>query len=94
MADRDLRHLVQRRLYELGLTADQAARRSRGAAPRETIRGLLRGHVPGRISDVLAGALAGALDVPVHRVRRAAGLPVHEPALERTRPHLRLIRTE
>ena len=94
MADRNLGDLVRRRLFELGLTAEEASRRSRGAVPRETIRGLARGQLSVRIGDGLALALARALGVPAHRVRRAAGLPVVEPVLERTRPHLRLIRTD
>ena len=94
MADRNLGDLVRRRLFELGLTAEEASRRSRGAVPRETIRGLARGQLSVRIGDGLALALARALGVPAHRVRRAAGLPPVPDARESitTRPHLRVVR--
>ncbi|MGY2081718.1 hypothetical protein [Modestobacter sp. SYSU DS0657] len=43
------------------------------------------------VSDRVARALARSLGVPEYRVRRAAGLPVIEPAGVRTRPHLRIV---
>jgi hypothetical protein len=92
MAVLDLQRLVRRRLFELGVTPEEASRRSRGDAPRETIRGLVRGELPAGISDRLARALARALEVPEVRIRRAAGLPVMDSPGEPTRPHLRLIR--
>jgi hypothetical protein len=92
--DRDLADLVRRRLFELGLSAQDLARRSRGELSGETIRGLARGLAPAHVSDRLAGSLARALDVTEHRVRNAAGLPVREPYVSRTRPHLRVVRRE
>lgn len=91
MADRNLRQLVRRRLFELDLNPEQVARRSSGSVPRETIRGLLSGRLAGPISDHLAKRLARALDVTEYRVRQAAGLPVWSYVGERTRPHLRVI---
>ena len=91
MADGDLAHLVRRRLFELQLSPDQLAARSRGALPRETIRGLARGLASVHLSDRLAGALARALEVPEHRLRLAAGLTTREPFTARTRPHLRVV---
>jgi transcriptional regulator with XRE-family HTH domain len=94
VVDRDLGDLVRRRLFELGLSAQDLARRSRGEVSRETIRGLARGMAPAHVSDRLAGSLARALDVTEYRVRKAAGLPVREPFVPRTRPHLRVVRRE
>jgi hypothetical protein len=91
MADGDLADLVRRRLFELELSPDQVAARSRGAVPRETIRGLAGGLASVHLSDRLAGALARALEVTEHRLRRAAGLPNREPFTTRTRPHLRVV---
>ena len=92
--DRDLADLVRRRLFELGLNAQELARRSRGELSGETIRGLVQGLAPVRVSDRLAGSLARALDVTEYRVRKAAGLTVREPFVPRTRPHLRVVRRE
>jgi hypothetical protein len=94
VVEKDLRRLVQRRLFELDVTPEQASLRSRGAVPRETIRQLAHGLWPVHLSDGLARALARALDVTEYRVRRAAGLPVMEPSSERTRPHLRVVGRE
>jgi hypothetical protein len=91
MADKDLRHLVARRLFELQVTLQQASMRTRGALPRETLRALAQGLLPVGLTDRLIAALARALDVPEYRVRRAAGLPADEPTPERTRPDLRLV---
>jgi hypothetical protein len=92
MGDRDLADLVRRRLFELGVTAAEVSRRSRGDVPAETVRGLARGQRSIRVGDRFARALARALQVTECRVRRAAGLPVAEERGERTRPHLRVIR--
>jgi hypothetical protein len=94
VVDRDLGDLVRRRLFELGLNAQDLARRSRGELSGETVRGLVRGLAPVRVSDRLAGSLARALDVTEYRVRKAAGLSVREPFVPRTRPHLRVVRRE
>ncbi len=94
MVDRDLRHLVRRRLFELNLTPEEASRRSRGDLPAETIRGLAHGQRSIRIGDQFARALARTLQVTEYRVRRAAGLPVTEVPGERTRPHLRVVRSD
>jgi hypothetical protein len=91
VADRDLADLVRRRLFELGLGAQDLVRRSRGEVPRDTIRDLARGLTPAHVTDRLAGALARALDVTEYRVRKAAGLPVREPFTAHTRPHLRVV---
>jgi hypothetical protein len=91
MADKDLRHLVARRLFELQVTVQQASMRTRGVLPRETLRALAQGLLPVGVTDRLVTALARGLDVPEYRVRRAAGLPVTEPTPERTRPNLRLV---
>jgi len=94
VADEDLPALVRRRLLELGMTADQAARVAHWAVAPETIEHLATGRRSGLVSDRLAQALAVALGVPENRVRRAAGLPeVPDPreSIE-TAPHLRLIR--
>jgi hypothetical protein len=94
MADTDLRHLVQRRLFELQSTLQQASMRSRGALPRETLHAIAHGLHPVGLTDRLVAALARALDVPEYRVRRAAGLPAAEPMIERTRPNLRVVRRD
>jgi hypothetical protein len=86
VAEEALRDLVRRRLFELDLTPLQASRRCGGQAPAETIRGLARGQRSIQVGDLLARALALALAIPEYRVRRTAGLPVSEPAEERTRP--------
>jgi hypothetical protein len=91
VADTDLRNLVQRRLFELQSTLQQASMRSRGALPRETLRAIAHGLLPLGLSDRLVSALARAIDVPEHRVRRAAGLPAAEPLVEHTRPDLRVV---
>ena len=92
MGDRDLADLVRRRLFELGFTAAEVSRRSRGDVPAETVRGLARGQRFHRVGDRFARALARALEVTEYRVRRAAGLPVPDIPGEPTRPHLRVIR--
>jgi hypothetical protein len=92
MPGRELERLVRRRLFELGLTPEGVSRRSGGVIPRETIRGLVRGQRSFRLGDGFAAALARALDVTEYRVRKAAGLPVQEPFVARTRPHLRVVR--
>jgi hypothetical protein len=89
--DTDLRQLIRRRLFELGVTAHEVALRSRGAVPLTTLRALAHGLIPVRPTDRLVAALARVLDVPEYRIRRAAGLPVAEPTTERTHPHLRLV---
>lgn len=94
MSDRDLEHLVRRRLFELQRSPDELARRSDGAIPRETIRGLARGQLSIQLTDRLARALARALEVTEYRVRRAAGMPVTDPMAGRTRPHLRVVQSE
>jgi hypothetical protein len=91
MADTDLRNLVQRRLFELQSTLQQATMRSRGALPRETLRAITHGLLPVGLTERLVTALARAIDVPEYRVRRAAGLPAAEPMIERTRPDLRVV---
>ena len=92
MPDRDLAHLIRRRLFELGATAAEITRRSGGVVPAATVRGLARGQRSIRVGNRFARALAGALQVTEHRVRRAAGLPVTEVPGEPTRPHLRIVR--
>jgi hypothetical protein len=89
----DLPGLVRRRLYELDLSAEEASRRSRGGVPREMMRALMGGSWGFPLSDRLVRALARLLEVPERRVRRAAGLPVPEFIGERTRPHLRVVRS-
>jgi hypothetical protein len=90
----DLSRLVWSRLFELGLTAEQASERTRGVLSKEAVRGLAEGSAPVYVNDRVARALARSLDVTEHRVRLAAGLPVEEPALARTRPHLRIVRDD
>src|SRR3954449_12673577 len=46
-----------RSLVHPSVTPEEASRRSRGDAPRETIRGLVRGELPAGTSDRLARAL-------------------------------------
>jgi hypothetical protein len=96
VADNDLQELVQRRLLELAVTAEEAARRSQWTVAPETIQHLARGKHSDMIGERLAQGLAKALDVPENRVRRAAGLPlVYDPRGNiTTGPHLRLIRGE
>ena len=94
MADDDRQQLVRRRLLELDVTPDQAARLAHWAVAPETIEHLATGRRSGLVTDRLAQALAIALGVPEKRVRRAAGLPeVPDPreSIE-TGPHLRLLR--
>jgi hypothetical protein len=88
----DLQRLIWRRLFELGLTAEEASVRTQGVVSKEAVRGLVGGRTSVYVSDRVARALAKALDVPEHRVRRTAGLPVEEPQTDRTRPHLRIVR--
>jgi hypothetical protein len=92
MPDKDLQHLVRRRLFELGISPEEASRRSGGDVPAATLRGLLRGQGFLRPGDRFARALARALDVTEHRVRRAAGLPLAKLVGVRTRPHLKVVR--
>ena len=94
MPDKDLQDLVQRRLAELDITAEEASRRSGWAVPAETIERLARVGGKGFISEAFAGKLAMALDVPENRVRRASDLPLVPDEREsiRTGPHLRLLR--
>ena len=87
----DLRRLVWCRLYELGMTAEQASVRTDGVLSKEAVRGLADGSASVYVNDRVARALARSLEVTEHRVRRAAGLPVAEPVLTRTRPHLRIV---
>jgi hypothetical protein len=89
----DLQRLVQRRLFELPATPQQASRRSRWAVAPETIEHLARGGYAGPLSERLARALARALDIPEHRVRRTVGLPVATVPDEPTRPHLWLVKS-
>jgi hypothetical protein len=93
VADNALQDLVQRRLLELGATAEDASRRSRWAVAPETIARIAHGRHSGMVSERLAAALATAIDVPENRVRRAAGLPqVHDVRADvSTGPHLRVV---
>ncbi|MGY1749089.1 hypothetical protein [Modestobacter sp. SYSU DS0511] len=86
-----LQRLIWRRLFELGLTAEDAAQRTEGTLSKEAIRGLVAGSTSVYVSDRVARALARSLGVPENRVRRAAGLPVTDPAGVRTQPHLRIV---
>ena len=88
----DLQRLIWRRLFELGLTAEEASARTAGVVSKEAVRGLVGGRTSVYVNDRVARALARALDVPEHRVRASAGLPVEEPHPARTRPHLRIVR--
>ena len=92
MSDRDLQRLIWRRLFELGLTAEEASVRTQGVVSKEAVRGLVGGRTSIYVNDRVARALARALDVPERRVRRTVGLPVEEPSPERTGPHLRIVR--
>ncbi|RBY79587.1 hypothetical protein DQ238_10380 [Geodermatophilus sp. TF02-6] len=96
MADEDLQRLVQRRLLELGVSAEQASRRASWAVAPETIARIAHGRHPRLVSERLAQALARALDVPENRVRRAVGLPLvaDDRADVHTRPHLRIVRDD
>ena len=91
---KDLPDLVRRRLWELGLTVQEASRRARGTIAPEVLERLARSRGRAFISARLAGHLARALDVPENRVRRAAGLPeIEDPRANiSTGPHLRLVR--
>ena len=94
MADKDLQDLVRRRLWELARTPEEASRVSRWVVPPETIERMARIGGKSFISEALAEFLARALEVPVNRVRRAAGLAeVDDPRADvATGPHLRVIR--
>ncbi|MGY1631030.1 hypothetical protein ACI784_04865 [Geodermatophilus sp. SYSU D01186] len=96
MADNELQQLVQRRLIELGATAEDASRRAHWAVAPETIARIAHGRHSGMVSERLAAALATAIDVPENRVRRAAGLPqVHDVRGDvGTGPHLRVVRDD
>jgi len=87
----DLHRLVWCRLFELGMTAEQASERTHGVLSKDAVRGLADGTASVYVSDRVARALARSLDVTEHRVRLAAGLAVEEPALSNTRPHLRVV---
>jgi hypothetical protein len=92
--DKDLQDLVQRRLQELDITAEEASERSGWTVPAETIDALSRIGGKSFISEPFASRLALAIDVPENRVRRASGLPLLRDEREsiRTGPHLRLLR--
>jgi hypothetical protein len=92
VSDRDLQRLIWRRLFELGLTAEEASARTLGVVSKEAVRSLMGGRASGYVNDRVARALARALDVPEHRVRSTAGLPTEEPDTARTGPHLRIVR--
>ena len=92
MSDRDLQRLIWRRLFELGLTAEEASARTLGVVSKEAVRGLMGGRASVYVNDRVARALARALEVPEHRVRTTAGLPTDEPDTARTGPHLRIVR--
>ncbi|MGY1703711.1 hypothetical protein ACI79C_03990 [Geodermatophilus sp. SYSU D00697] len=96
MVDNALQQLVQRRLLELGGTAEEASRRADWAIAPQTIARIAHGRHSGMVSERLAAALARAIDVPENRVRRAAGLPlVEDPRADvRTGPHLRVVRDD
>ena len=93
MGENDLQKLVRRRLWELAMTAEEAARRSRWVVPATIIEHMARRGGRSFIREGLAQDLARALDVPENRVRRAAGLEqVDDPrASITTRPRLRLV---
>jgi hypothetical protein len=93
VADDDLTALVRRRLFEQGITPEQASRLAHWAVAPETIAHLAEGRRSGLVTDRLAVALAVALGVPANRVRRAAGLPELPDPREsiETTPQLRLI---
>jgi hypothetical protein len=94
MADENLQALVRRRLFELGITAQEASRASQWVIAPQTIEHLAAGKRSGLVSERLARGLAMAIGVPENRIRRLVGLPlVHDPrASIVTGPHLRLIR--
>jgi hypothetical protein len=96
VAENELQRLVRRRLWELGETVDQVARRSRWIVPAETLTRMARRGGRSFISEGLAEHLARALRIPENRVRRAAGLPaVPDPRADTTTsPHLRLVGRE
>ncbi|GAB3355400.1 hypothetical protein [Modestobacter lapidis] len=94
MGRHPLHDLVRRRLWELGRSADDASWRSGFVLPAETIERMARGSGRSFISEGIAAHLARALDVPEHRVRRAAGLPPVQVPDVRTGPHLRLVRPD
>ena len=87
---------MQRRLFELGGDAVEAARRSCWAVTAHTIERMAGGRHRRPVSERLADALARALDVPANRVRRVVGLPlVEDPRADiRTGPHLRVVRDD
>jgi hypothetical protein len=93
VAENDLQRLVRRRLWELGETVEEVARRARWVLPAETITRMARRGGRSFISEGLARHLARGLRVPENRVRRAAGLPlVDDPRADiTTSPHLRLV---
>ena len=93
MAYDKLQRLVRRRLWELGVTADEASQRSRGIVPAWVIERMANFGGSSFIREGLAAHLARALGVPENRVRRAAGLPeVDDPRANiTTRPHLTLV---
>jgi hypothetical protein len=75
MPDRDLADLIRRRLFELGVTAAEIARRSGGVVPAEAVRGLARGQRI-RVGDGFARALGpgpAGHRVPGAASRRPAG---------------------
>ena len=78
MPAEDLSELVRRRLWELGRTVEEASERSRRVLSAETITRIAHSGGSSFISEGVAEHLANALDVPENRVRRAAGLPLHD----------------
>jgi hypothetical protein len=96
VADDDLQRLVQRRLFELGGDAVEAARRSCWAVTAQTIDRIACGRHRRPVSERLAEALARALDVPANRIRRVVGLPLVDDSRAdvRTGPHLRIVRND
>lgn len=78
--DDELRHLVLRRLGELGtpgrpMSPRTAAERSQGKVSFHTIYAIANGKHTGRLTNRTAQGLAEALEVPVSQVYDAAGAP-------------------
>ena len=79
MAYDKLQRLVRRRLWELGVTADETSHRSRGIVPAWVIERMANFGGSSFIREGLAAHLARALGVPENRVRVNRGpVPLSE----------------
>lgn len=74
MTSETLAELVAAKRGELGLSYRQAAERSQGLISHSRLAAIENGEDRG-VSDALLRGISTALDLPISRVRKAAGAP-------------------